>query len=108
MVHYDEGGAGAESAVAGAWQCRQTLRYRCWGGARLAAGWWEGGQSSLPRPYTCSPEPCNCDGRPDPAEDWLVITDLAALPVTRLTFGDTGTPLDSKRARGAVANILFS
>ena len=114
--------------------CWQSLRYDCRQSGLLGRGdswrpwaWWLSGRGQVmegwagagPASRLCqcgergdcleAGARCNCDSN---TSDWTsdsgIIRDKLSLPVTRLHFGDTGTPLDTKEGRFSLGPLVCS
>ena len=123
-----------ELLVSTAESCRQSLRYDCHQSGLLGRaevwepwGWWQSWAGERQNQWAGAAMGsglCECGERGDCVEGWArcncdsnltqwssdhgVITDKTLLPVTRLHFGDTGTPLDSKEGRFTLGPLACS
>ena len=133
-ILYSVPGPLLQDLVSRAASCWQSLRYDCRQSGLLGGrdgwepwGWWvsgggerrEGWAGAGPGSGLCQCgergdclEPgarCNCDSNhPGWTSDSGLIRDKLSLPVTRLHFGDTGTPLDTKEGRFSLGPLVCS
>ena len=120
--------------ISSAASCWQSLRYDCRQSGLLGRregwepwGWWlsgrgermEGWAGAGPGSRLCqcgekracleAGARCNCDSNHSEwTSDSGIIRDKLSLPVTRLHFGDTGTPLDTKEGRFSLGPLVCS